>query len=407
MTVEKADVIDIVVHNPRSNEVLLVMVEGRDWGRVPGAVAQLHTKFRLYAEYLLSGALARQYPDLERIPVTIRLDHFGPINDAVAEALREWAGKLSGVPAGVCSHRLYSNRVFGLFKRLAARFTNPEHGVVRWLPEPGCAEALLTGSQFTREFADALGMAMPKDQVQVSGELQLKFISPGGTESQANLYNAYLRYSLAPENRSEIIRKYVEGFAETARAQEAPIDPKRILPIVKDRAWLEDLNANSKGQGKTMAVIWEPYNEELVIVYAEDTPRNIRFLTADNLTAVGLGIDDLRPLACDNLRRMLPMPDIKMESGIYRIRAGGDYEASLLVSQDFWELAKLEVAGELVVAVPARDLVLVTGSLDASGLKQIKAVAQNVAAQAPYRLTSSLFVYRQGRFVAYAEKNLA
>ena len=75
MSVEQPDVIDFVVHNPKTNEVMLVMVEVRPGNEAP-QILQLQAKFRCYAEFVMSGALVRQYPDLADRPLSIRLDHF-------------------------------------------------------------------------------------------------------------------------------------------------------------------------------------------------------------------------------------------------------------------------------------------------------------------------------------------
>jgi uncharacterized protein YtpQ (UPF0354 family) len=104
-------------------------------------------------------------------------------------------------------------------------------------------------------------------------------------------------------------------------------------------------------------------------------------------------------LACENLKRLVPDPDIQMQDGIYRIRAGGDYDACLLLLDDFWAEAKLDVKGELVAAVPARDFLLVADSADTEAVARLRAMAKSIASRAPYRLTPKLFVRRDGRFV--------
>jgi uncharacterized protein YtpQ (UPF0354 family) len=50
-----------------------------------------------------------------------------------------------------------------------------------------------------------------------------------------------------------------------------------------------------------------------------------------------------------------PVPKIEM-------RAGGQYESSLLLAENIWSSGQIEVDGDVVVAVPAKDALLVTGS---------------------------------------------
>jgi uncharacterized protein YtpQ (UPF0354 family) len=403
MTVEKLDVVDILTRNPKTNEVMLVMVEVRDWNAVPEALGQLHGKFRLYAEYVLSGALARQYSDLAHRAVVIRLDHFRPIPDAVAGVLRQWATRLAGIQVGVCSHRRYWNPVLNFLRRLRSRFSGGDRDVIRWEPGPGSDTALSSLAEFTEEFTAALRQAMPTLQVEVVRDLELKLISPSGTQSQCFLHNAYSQHLLAPDRKSLDIQKRVAGIVETERGQEGPPDKARIVPVLKDRTWLGEANVHlqARGSEKPMDVVHEAYNEELVIVYAEDTPKTVRYLTSDNLAALKMERTALRPLAWANLKRLVGEPDIRQEDGLYRVRAGGDYDACILLLDDFWDTANIPVAGGLVAAVPARDFLAVTGSQEAQDVARLRQVAQGVAAQAPYRLTPKVFVRRHGRFVVY------
>ena len=62
MTVENADVIDLVAHDPLTDEVLLVMVEVRPWGDGGGLLPELQNKFSAYLTYALDGQLTSDYP---------------------------------------------------------------------------------------------------------------------------------------------------------------------------------------------------------------------------------------------------------------------------------------------------------------------------------------------------------
>ena len=54
-----------------------------------------------------------------------------------------------------------------------------------------------------------------------------------------------------------------------------------------------------------------------------------------------------------------------------------------------------------MVAIPARDTLLVTGSEDPEGLAKMKAAVAKITAANTYRLTEALFVYREGKFVKF------
>ncbi len=56
-----------------------------------------------------------------------------------------------------------------------------------------------------------------------------------------------------------------------------------------------------------------------------------------------------------------------------------------------------------MVAIPARDHLLLTGSKNAEGLAKLREVAARVVRESPQRLTDMLFVYRDGHFVEFKE----
>ena len=230
--------------------------------------------------------------------------------------------------------------------------------------------------------------------------------SADGHESTSFLDNAYDHYKSAPEHKADIIQKYVAGLLETHTIVDCQIDTTRIIPVMKDRAWIADINAGmeARGKEKTLENVHDIYNSELIVVYAEDSPRNIRYLTLSDLGALNLAVADLRRLSVENLKRLLPEPEIRNLNGIYQVTAGGDYDASLLLLDSFWRSEKFQVNGEIVAAIPARDCLLVTDSVDAGGLAKIAGMTQGILAQAPYRISSKLFVFRNGAFEVFDQR---
>ena len=95
-----------------------------------------------------------------------------------------------------------------------------------------------------------------------------------------------------------------------------------------------------------------------------------------------------------------------VSEGTYMLVADGSYEASLLLfdeiwTGDIWHDSGLPLSGDPVIAVPARDVLLVTGSRDERGLATLRRIAAEIVASEPYRLTDRLFIYREGRFRAF------
>jgi len=174
---------------------------------------------------------------------------------------------------------------------------------------------------------------------------------------------------------------------------------------VKKRVWLDELvaAAKAKGAGAEPEVIYDDLNDQLIVVYAEDTPNTLRYLVPAQLAEIKLKKEDLRALAATNLQTILGKIEIRPSPLVSIVKADGNYEACLLAVPDFWNKGGFQVDGEIVVAIPSRDHLLLTGSKNADGLATMREVAARVMQESPQRLTDMLFVYRDGRFVEFKE----
>jgi uncharacterized protein YtpQ (UPF0354 family) len=257
----------------------------------------------------------------------------------------------------------------------------------------------LSRAEFAREFAKGLRSTLPGSKVDIKAERELRITNAKGKESTMFLDNAYAEYLRDPKALSAVIQKYSAGFAEFP-GDEASIDRSRIVPIVKDRKWLAQIRESLKARGAEQPPenVFDDLNEELVVVYAEDNPKSIRYLTPKNLQDIGIARGDLRGLAVGNLERLLPKIEVHPGPLFSMVKADGNYEASLLLFDGIWSSGQIRVDGDFVVAVPARDVLLVTGSRNPAGIAKLRELAAQMARESSYHLTDQLFVYRNGSF---------
>lgn len=264
---------------------------------------------------------------------------------------------------------------------------------------------IVAPGEFTKDFARVLRKASPGIKVSVVKDLELKITSAEGRELSSFLDNAYDVYREAPTARSEVIERFVGSILETIAPLPDKIDPSRIIPIIKDRPWLEETGQAllDRGSAEVPELVYEDFNTELIILYAVDSSNNIRYLIPDDLETTKIERSELRALACENLKRLLPPIECHGSDGFYMFTAGGTYEASLLVLDSIWTSDQVKVMGDLVCAVPTRDLLFVTGSQNPQGIAKIKEMVQKVYSDGSYRLTQKLFVYRNGQFTEFQE----
>jgi uncharacterized protein YtpQ (UPF0354 family) len=261
--------------------------------------------------------------------------------------------------------------------------------------------APLSADQFTQIFAKKLKQTQPAIDLTVKGDLLLIIKDADGKETTTYLDNAYSQYLLDPTAVDEVLKTYVASCVETT-GKSAPLDRTRIVPIIKDRNWIAEIKESVKQRGSKQVPenVYEDFNGDLVILYAEDTPTSVSYFAPKSLEEIGISRKQLRTLSVANLTRLIPKPQVDTGPLVSMITVGGNYEASLLLFDDLWaNLSKAD--GEIVVAVPARDLLMFTGSRNQPGLTKLRKLAAKYVKESPYHLTDKLFVYRNGHFARF------
>lgn len=263
--------------------------------------------------------------------------------------------------------------------------------------------AVATAAEFTQEFVALLRDARPQIRIEVVQDLELRVAGGAGEDATCFLNNAFDLYRQSPADKPSILHHFVASSLETIDGLLEQFDRSRIVPVIKDRGWLAEMQAAARATGSTQPCkqVWEEYNRELVVVYAQDSPANIRYLTPGDLDEHALRREELRDVAIENLRRLLPPIECRGGEGLYMLAAGGNYESSLLLFDGLWDNEALALRGAPVVAIPTRDLLLVTGSHDPVNLARLKEMAGVALSSGAYHLTSHLFLRTGGRFEVY------
>jgi len=83
--VENPSTVDLIEVDPASGQVVLVMIERREWDSSPQQLRQIEEKINRYMGYVLDGHLTSHYPQYEGQDVQIRLNCAqAPCGEAVA-----------------------------------------------------------------------------------------------------------------------------------------------------------------------------------------------------------------------------------------------------------------------------------------------------------------------------------
>ncbi|WP_327210571.1 hypothetical protein [Rhizobium leguminosarum] len=184
------------------------------------------------------------------------------------------------------------------------------------------------------------------------------------------------------------IHKMVSAF-ENSDALFNPA-PDKLVPLLKLRSQVNDWNRESTRLpgmpvGRGQGFLHWPVTGQVVMTVAIDTPDNYTFVTGGHLKTLGIGEDEAKNRAIDNLRAMLAKakPRTNYRREIVEINGIGGLASSLILLDDFWQQEALKAKDGLAIFAQDWDNLLVCrlGDRDtcrtlaiAAGIRQIKLI---------------------------------
>ncbi|MBT8089320.1 MAG: DUF1444 family protein [Gammaproteobacteria bacterium] len=261
----------------------------------------------------------------------------------------------------------------------------------------------LSQKHFTARYAEAVEAAYAGAKVEVVGDLEVEVSSGDEQSTRSFLDNAYKSYQADPEAIDDILQRYVAALNDMLNP-----DPRndigRLFPVIKDNTYITEIKAvlrQSEGYDPSdpFPFYYEQLNRELVVMYAFDSETGISMASADDVEAFGIAGPALRARAVENLMNYLPGISREGSNRLSLVKADGNYEASLILAEDIWTRDNFDVAGDIVIFVPSRDVLMVTGSKDVEGL----AVARELIAsnEWPYFISGHGFVRTSEGWVVF------
>jgi len=160
-----------------------------------------------------------------------------------------------------------------------------------------------------------------------------------------------------------------------------------VVPLIRDEQYLN--LARNKDTGE-LPFMNEHLAGDIWIVYAIDTPDAMTSMSKEDASKMGLELPELRTLAIENLKRILPGIERHGEGPMFILTAGTDYVASLILFDELWSELSESVDSDIVAAVPSRDVLLYTGSESKEGIEQMRKAIENVTQSGGYLISNMM-----------------
>lgn len=258
--------------------------------------------------------------------------------------------------------------------------------------------SVMKKNEFAKVYVDALRKSYPSINFEVNSDLTITS-KKGDLNYNHYIDNAYIAYTAEPDSISSIISNLLASTADLYAIKEG-IVIDNIIPVIKPNEYLEEVNSLNK-DGSAFPMITEKYNDQLIIAYAEDSKSSIKYMTEDNFKHLSISRDSLKSIALRNFGKIIPDIQRQGDKGLYMITAGGSYEASLILLSSIWTRENFPVDGAFIVAIPNRDLLMVTGSNNNIGISKLKEIVADSYKNGNYQISEYLYKWTGDKFEKY------
>lgn len=181
----------------------------------------------------------------------------------------------------------------------------------------------------------------------------------------------------------------------------------QIYPWIKVLYKPDEKDANSKYEvslPEEDTLIYQNWLANLAVFYVVDAGDNFVFILKRDMPS-DLTVDQLHALAIANLSRDVDFRFNETVFGGYGILAGGDHEAGSLCLDSVWQWCSDQLQDNLVVAVPAKDIVMMVPASDSEQITALKKMVLEYFETGDRLLTNQLFLFdkQEGKWTVHGQ----
>jgi uncharacterized protein YtpQ (UPF0354 family) len=232
--------------------------------------------------------------------------------------------------------------------------------------------------KFTAAAAQAIEELHPGTDVRILAPLKLQVQPPGGAKTgELDLRPLFEAVGPIPGSRAVETERYLRHELALRHPLQGnrPIALAHVTPLV--RTW--DFLARSRENGPEP---WSrPLAGPLVICLAEDRGDSLAYLTRDQILRLGGTEEATYRVALNNLAALPQKPKRVSIGQVQALEWAAGEPAPLLLRDDLWTAAATGLPGQVIAAVPSRDLLLYTSTQTPGGREALQQLVRQMAAQ--------------------------
>jgi len=255
--------------------------------------------------------------------------------------------------------------------------------------------------EFRRRFIQLLRESAPNLRYIESDKDDLDVLIEGLDQyatATISLHRGYAEFVAAPAECDEVLTRWVAAQQRLVNPQ--PMSRQNVVPMIKDRSWLEGCYSQYSEPiepGSPREILHDVINEEIIVAYA-DYAGGIHYLHVSDLGTLGLTREELRTLALANLRERTPNRTVMLTGDVWSLNVGGNFESACMIDDELWRHPTLTGLEPQIVATPERNFLIVAPGDSPSEVWHFAFMAEGLARDAAYPISSSLMIRRNGGF---------
>ena len=208
---------------------------------------------------------------------------------------------------------------------------------------------------------------------------------------------AYTEYLKNPKDLNSILDYYANEIIQNFASTESFVITQ-IVPVLKPESYLDSI------EGIKDVIVYEEFLEGIVLIYVFDKPTMIEMVSPSALLELNIEKSELEMISLANLENFMEGFHIIEDTGVYfPYLEESVYTSSLLLIDDIWNYDNFPVNGDIIVAIPERDFVIVIGSDDVDLVRKTRTYCESVFQTSNYAVYYGLLKWNGHSFEIYTE----
>lgn len=213
-----------------------------------------------------------------------------------------------------------------------------------------------------------------------------------GSNSNDKNKSGKSEYSFDIKNRTDTIYPYFKQILELSQNSEEL--PENLKEIDKTKSYKSD----------NLKLITKQICADLKLFYVLDNDNGYEFIQEQHLNSVNINSNQLHEIAMHNFQDLISkkMRNQNNDDAIWFF-VDGNLEACLMLVDEIWEQVQNFIKDDVVVCVPARDIIFATGANKTKVINDFSEKAKEILNSGDHPLSKNWFIRNENKWEVFKE----